>query len=174
MKKILFIIFLCVLVIPCKLYAQDATAQMVKEWERARKFTQDYLEAMPEDGYAFKPTKEMRSFAQQMLHLAAANFGLGSMALGITSPVKYEEVENATDQSKAATEKIVLESYDYVITGLKGLNADKLNENVTVFNNTLPRQVALQKTFEHQTHHRGQTTVYLRLKGVTPPAEKLF
>ena len=129
---------------------------------------------MPEDGYAFKPTKEMRSFAQQMLHLAAANFGLGSMAAGTTSPVKFEEVEKATDQSKAATEKTVLDSYDFVINSLKGLSADKMNENVTVFNNTLSRQLAIQKTFEHQTHHRGQATVYLRLKGVTPPAEKLF
>jgi len=32
----------------------------------------------------------------------------------------------------------------------------------------------LNKTFEHQTHHRGQCTVYLRLMGVTPPQEKLF
>ena len=30
------------------------------------------------------------------------------------------------------------------------------------------------KCFEHQTHHRGQTTVYIRLAGGTPPAEKLF
>ncbi|MBO0721263.1 MAG: damage-inducible protein DinB, partial [Blastocatellia bacterium] len=29
-------------------------------------------------------------------------------------------------------------------------------------------------SFEHQTHHRGQTTIYLRLKGVTPPGEKLY
>jgi uncharacterized damage-inducible protein DinB len=32
----------------------------------------------------------------------------------------------------------------------------------------------LSKGFEHQTHHRGQTTIYLRLKGVKPPQEKLF
>lgn len=36
------------------------------------------------------------------------------------------------------------------------------------------RAVGIGKAFEHQTHHRGQTTVYLRLKGITPPAEKLF
>ena len=36
------------------------------------------------------------------------------------------------------------------------------------------RGSALDKAFEHQTHHRGQTTIYLRLKNVKPPAEKLF
>jgi uncharacterized damage-inducible protein DinB len=34
--------------------------------------------------------------------------------------------------------------------------------------------VAFNKAFEHQTHHRGQTVAYLRLKGVTPPGEMLF
>jgi len=32
----------------------------------------------------------------------------------------------------------------------------------------------LMHLFMHQTHHRGQCTVYLRLVGVHPPAEKLF
>ena len=36
------------------------------------------------------------------------------------------------------------------------------------------RLQAFEKAFEHQTHHRGQTTIYLRMKGVKPPAEKLF
>jgi len=34
--------------------------------------------------------------------------------------------------------------------------------------------LAIDKAFEHQTHHRGQATVYIRLAGGTPPQEKLF
>jgi uncharacterized damage-inducible protein DinB len=34
--------------------------------------------------------------------------------------------------------------------------------------------MAITKAFEHQTHHRGQTTVYIRLAGAKPPQEKLF
>ena len=174
MKKILCLLILACFVLPMKLLAQDANAQLVKDWERAKAYTKEYMDAMPEDGYAFRPTKEMRSFAQQMLHLAGANFGLGSMALGTTSPVNFQEVEKATDQTKATTEKTVMDSYDFVINSLKGVGADKMNETVNVFNNNISRLLAINKTFEHQTHHRGQTTVYLRLKGVTPPGEKLF
>ncbi|NJN43012.1 MAG: hypothetical protein HC811_13085 [Flammeovirgaceae bacterium] len=36
------------------------------------------------------------------------------------------------------------------------------------------RAVGIGKAFEHQTHHRGQTTIYIRLKGIAPPNEKLF
>ena len=32
----------------------------------------------------------------------------------------------------------------------------------------------LLKAFEHQTHHRGQCTIYIRLLGIRPPGEKLF
>ena len=38
----------------------------------------------------------------------------------------------------------------------------------------MSRGMALSKVFEHQTHHRGQTTVYIRLAGAKPPQEKLF
>ncbi|MNY60311.1 DinB family protein [compost metagenome] len=38
----------------------------------------------------------------------------------------------------------------------------------------LSKKAAFAKAFEHQAHHRGQTTVYLRLAGVKPPQEKLF
>jgi uncharacterized damage-inducible protein DinB len=50
-----------------------------------------------------------------------------------------------------------------------------MTETIKMFNRfEMTRDEAFQKAFEHQTHHRGQTTVYLRLKGVTPPNEKLF
>jgi hypothetical protein len=32
----------------------------------------------------------------------------------------------------------------------------------------------IMKAFEHQTHHRGQCTIYIRLLGIRPPNEKLF
>lgn len=37
----------------------------------------------------------------------------------------------------------------------------------------MTRATALMEDFEHQTHHRAQTTVYLRLADVKPPQEKL-
>lgn len=56
--------------------------ETVQDWERAKAYTLEYLEAMPDDQYALKPTPEMRSFAQQMLHLTDGNYGLIASALG--------------------------------------------------------------------------------------------
>ena len=155
--------------------AQTSTEEMVKEWERAKTYTKEYLDAMPEAGYALKPTPEMRSFAQQMLHLTDANYGFASAATGEKSPVGMGESEKTTDISKANVTKLVLAGYDFVINGIKKMTPAQLNETVKLFGRfEMTKGTALNKCFEHQTHHRGQATVYIRLAGAKPPQEKLF
>jgi uncharacterized damage-inducible protein DinB len=154
----------------------DHVGLMVADWTRAKDYTKEYLDAMPADGVSFKPNPDVRSFAEQMLHLAAANFAFASTAAGITNPQAGKNLEKMDEyKTKEGLSKIVLESYDFAIGALKGLDASKFNENVKLFGRfDATRGVAFNKAFEHQTHHRGQTTIYLRLKGVKPPNEKLF
>lgn len=153
----------------------QTVSDLTADWERAKAFTLEYLEAMPADKYGFKATPEVRSFAQQMLHLTDANYGFTATAAGIESPVAFGESEKTADISKPNVIKLVTAGYDFVIKGLQGLNDTQLKETVTLFDRfELTRGQAFAKLFEHQTHHRGQATIYLRLAGVTPPGEKLF
>jgi uncharacterized damage-inducible protein DinB len=153
--------------------------QMIKEWERAKLYTQEYLDAMPADKYGFRAVDSIRSFSEQMLHLAHANAVLTSIATGATFPYTRQNFEKSPSaQSKDSVAYYVNTSYDFVIKAIKNLDFNKLGELVTF---DLPRgrrnetRLAwLLKTFEHQTHHRGQTTIYIRLLGIRPPAEKLF
>ncbi|HKH60400.1 MAG TPA: DinB family protein, partial [Flavitalea sp.] len=70
---------------------------------------------------------------------------------------------------------LVMAGYDFVINGIKKMTPAQLNENVKLFGRfDMTKGMALTKCFEHQTHHRGQTTVYIRLAGAKPPQEKLF
>ncbi len=155
--------------------AQTTTDDLVKEWERAKAYTKEYLDVMPETGYALKPTPEMRSFAEQMLHLSDANYGLVGVATGEKSPFAQGALEKTGEKTKAAVTKTVMDSYDFAIAAIKKLTPAQLNEQIKLFGKfDMSRQTALAKAFEHQTHHRGQTTVYLRLGGAKPPQEKLF
>jgi uncharacterized damage-inducible protein DinB len=176
MRTIKFLMTLCfTLGFISFVQAQTSIEDMVKEWERAKTFSQEYLDAMPESGYTLKPTPEMRSFAEQMLHLADANYTFASIASGEKSPVGQGESEKSTDKSKANTTKLVMASYDFVISAIKKMNPAQLSETVKVFGRfDMSRQMALAKGFEHQTHHRGQTTPCIRLAGAKPPQEKLF
>lgn len=155
--------------------AQNSINDMVKEWERAREYTKEYLDIMPDSGYALKPTAEMRSFADQMLHLTDANYGFAASITGEKSPVAFGEAEKTADKSKQNVSRMVLSGYDFVINSLKKMKPEQLNEKIKLFDRfEMNKGTALNKLFEHQTHHRGQTTVYIRLAGATPPQEKLF
>src|ERR1700751_289940 len=103
--------------------AQFTQSQMVAEWQRAKMYTKAYLDAMPEDGYGFKPTPEIRSFAQQMLHLATDNYGFAAHASGKPNPNGEVSLEKSVSPTKAATTKVVMDSYDFVISALQGMTA---------------------------------------------------
>lgn len=164
-----------VLITACFARAQSTVQDMTKEWERAKAYTKEYLDAMPDSGYSFKPTAEMRSFAEQMLHLSDGNYGFAAAATGAKSPYESGALEKSADKTKATVTKSVLASYDFVIAGIKKMSPAQLKEKIKLFGSfDLTRQQAIEKDFEHQTHHRGQATVYLRLAGVKPPQEKLF
>jgi len=155
--------------------SSDRVNELIADWERAKAFTKEYLEAMSDEGLSYRPTPEARSFAEQMLHLAMGNQGIVSTSLQ-KERLFTENIEKSDQyKTREALTKAVMESYDFVIASIKELNDDQLKEKVKFFNGQeYTRETGLAKAFEHQTHHRGQTTIYLRMKGVTPPAEKLF
>ncbi len=171
-KHLLSILFLVALTTVTRAQSVD---ELVKDWERAKAYTKEYLDAMPEEGYALKPTPEMRSFAEQMLHLTDANYGFAAVASGEKSPVGFGESEKTADKSKANVTKLVMAGYDFMIASIKKMTPEKFKETTKMFNRfEMTKAAVIEKCFEHQTHHRGQTTVYIRLAKGTPPQEKLF
>jgi uncharacterized damage-inducible protein DinB len=181
MKRLVRLLpILALLFLSAPAFAQFTQKEMIAEWQRAKAYTKAYLDAMPEDGYTYKPTPEIRSFAQQMLHLADGNYLFASSAsdkpnpMGVTLP-NHDADEKTIAQTKEATTKAVMDSYDFVISTLQAMTPEQL-QGTTAFGKrgTITRIGLFGKGFEHQTHHRGQTTIYLRMKGVTPPPEQLF
>jgi uncharacterized damage-inducible protein DinB len=155
--------------------AQTTTASILKDWERAKTYTKEYLDAMPQSSYATKPTKETRTFSAQFLHLGDAIYGFVGAATDEKPTVGFGELEKSADENKASVTQKVLAAYDFAINAIKKYPNARLLESIKLFGQfDMSREQAINKCFEHQTHHRAQTTVYLRLAGVTPPAEKLF
>jgi uncharacterized damage-inducible protein DinB len=153
--------------------------QLVAEWVRAKAYTQEYLDVMPANKYGFRPTDSTRTFAEQMLHLADGNVLLVTIGAGIPSPFANQNFEKSpVTQNKDSVVFYVNTSYDAVINGIRNMDASKLGQQVIWDEprgkRAETRLAYLLKAFEHQTHHRGQCVVYLRLSGIKPPAEKLF
>jgi uncharacterized damage-inducible protein DinB len=158
-----------------KEYPKARIESLVLEWTRAKDYTREYLDAMPEEGINFKPTPEIRSFAEQMLHLSNANYFFAATIFGIPNPMQDKKLETIEELKKKATlTKAVMDSYDFMIDAIKAQTDAKLDDRMVRAGMNRPKSALLAAAFEHQTHHRGQTTIYLRLKGVTPPRERLF
>ena len=180
MKKIIIVTLIASLCTFSGLTAQTLgdeviRSQFIKDWERAKAYTIDYLDIMPADKYSFKATDSIRSFAQQMLHLAQSNVNVMAFVTGEPNIIGDRILEDSkTAQTKDSVMYYVVASYDLAINGLKKMNTASLNENVKLYNWTETKYVWVLKALEHQTHHRGQTTIYIRLLGLHPPQERLF
>ena len=134
---------------------------------------------MPADKYGFRATDSMRTFAQQMLHLAAANAGLAFIGIGAPYPFASQNFEKSPAlQNKDSVVYYVNTSYNNMINGIKNMYAETLVQvvgwNMPGGKRTITRLAWLLKAFEYQTHHRAQCIVYFRLLDIRPPAEKLF
>jgi len=183
MKKVTLIVTFCLLLFAFILSSEskaqsleDIKIQMVKDWQRAKTYTVHYLNTMPADKYSFKAVDSIRSFAQQMLHLSTGNCFLMSNATDEQPPsfLQSDLEHSPTAQAKDSVVYYVTASYDYCINSVKNLDVKKWFEKKKLFNFEETRFALMNKAFEHQTHHRGQTTVYIRLQGIRPPGERLF
>ena len=180
--SLLFIMSTCMVVAQGTIN-ETIKQQLIKDWERAKSYTQEYLEAMPADKYSFRPVDSVRTFAEQMLHFTVSNTGMAFIATGYRSPslpiiASPNFGRSPGSQTKDSVTYYVLTSYDNMINAIKGFDFNKATEDMSWDlpggKRTTTRLNWLEKAFEHQTHHRGQCTVYLRLVGVKPPNERLW
>jgi hypothetical protein len=94
-------------------------------------------EAMPEDKYNFAPTngdfKGVRTFGQQVKHVAAVNYMVAAAILGEKSPVDLGG-ENGPDsiKSKAEIVKFIKDSYVYAHKAVGTVTADNATGEVAL------------------------------------------
>lgn len=181
MKRLNIILGFCIIILMSNsLFAQGMSDEIIKghmiaDWERARAYTKEYLDAMPEEGMNFKPTPDIRTFAEQMLHMSQGTIGLIVSGTGATPIFQGKSLEKMDVlKTKSALTQVVMQAYDFAIESIRNLDASKLNNIVKRGNYEVSQYAWLNKAFEHQTHHRAQATIYLRLKGIKPVNERLF
>ena len=136
-------------------------------------------DAMPEDKYSFTPTtgefKGVRSFEQQVKHVAAVNYILASAILAEKSPV-LTGGENGPDsiKSKADIIKYLKDSFAYLHKAALSINEKNLVAPIkNPFGEGTATRLALATgALGHCFDHYGQMVEYLRLNGIVPPASR--
>ncbi len=136
-------------------------------------------EAMPEDKFGFAPTngefKGVRTFGQQIKHVAAVNYELGAAILEEKPPVDIgDESGPASITTKADILKYLHDSFVYVHKAVQTINEKNLVQTVkSPFGEGRVTRLGLATTVAwHGFDHYGQMVVYLRMNGIVPPASR--
>ncbi|WP_370088279.1 DinB family protein [Ekhidna sp.] len=156
-------------------FCQTTIETLVADFERAKALSLEYVEAMPEDKFNYRPTEGVRSFAEQFLHASQGTIGLVSNGTGADRIYADSNLEkDEALQSKKEVKRMVAESFDFAISSIKQMDESSFGEIVERGPFKITRLAWVQKAHEHISHHRGQAAVYLRMNGVVPPQYKLF
>ncbi len=136
-------------------------------------------EAMPEDKYGFAPTngefKGVRTFAQQIKHVAAVNSIVGAAILGEKPPAGANgEKGPDSAQSKADILKFLKESFAYAHKAVASItDANAIEPVPNPFGKAKTTRVGLAGVLAwHGFDHYGQIVEYLRMNGIVPPASR--
>ncbi len=173
MKLLTTLLFLC---FSTMAYSQVIDmSELIADMERNKAMSLAYVDAMPAEKFNYQPNEDVRTYAQQFLHISQGLIGLSANGTGATPIFQGENLE-ATEayQTKAEVKRIVTASYDFALKSMKEMDASKLNEVVVRGQFEVTRLGWINKAMEHNTHHKGQCAVYLRMNGITPPQFQLF
>jgi uncharacterized damage-inducible protein DinB len=133
-------------------------------------------EKMPEENYDMRPgtQTEVRTFGQQLTHLATFNFLWCSQAKGEKNP-NPGNLDKLT--SKADILKVLNEAFSYCDVAYSGLT-DASGAEVIDITQESGRQTRnlrmglLTLNYGHNNEIYGSMVAYLRMKNIVPPASE--
>ena len=133
-------------------------------------------DAMPEEKYGFRPAagqfQGARTFAEQVKHLAAANYMLASAVLG-EQPPHQERGESAPDtvHSKSQIMEYLRGSFTDLHRAAAAIHVE--NESIILHSkDDRTRPGLIVDALAHSWNHYGQMVEYLRMNGIVPPASQ--
>jgi uncharacterized damage-inducible protein DinB len=153
---------------------KDAIA---RHWKVSGDFTLAVAEAMPAGSYDFRPNPEEMTFGQLMAHIALADVNACANASGLPRPdmtpaiQTWSKAPQKTDVSRDEAVGFLKTAFSFCVDkAIPAATWEKLDNIQGPPNRKLTGYEWLWSYFTHTAHHRGQAEVYLRVKGIKPPA----
>ena len=139
----------------------------------------DAADAMPQDKYNYAPTngefKGVRTFSQQVKHVAAVNFLVASSILDEKPPMELGG-ENGPDSVKTKEEimKFLRDSFAFAHRAMTSVNAENVVGSInSPFGEGKTTRLGMATLIVgHCFDHYGQMVEYLRSNGIIPPASR--
>ncbi len=119
-------------------------------------------DALPDAQYGYRPAADVRSFADQLRHVAFWNQYAGKTLRHEAADGAANELAPKSYPTKAKILAALRQSFDEVTSRLKEGKAPLEHGEIDT----------LVSFIEHNGEHYGQLVLYLRLNGIVPPASR--
>jgi uncharacterized damage-inducible protein DinB len=132
------------------------------------KFTR-LAEAIPADKFAWRPSADVRSFAEVFLHVSAANFNLYKL-VGTPPPtgLDLKTLEKSTTD-KAKVIATLKDSFAHARKAITAMPDADLEKSMDWFGGKNTERGILLFIVRHAAEHLGQSIAYTRFAGIVPP-----
>lgn len=148
----------------------DPIAPFRNFYNSTRKNVIGAAEKMPAEHFSFKPTNDVRSYAEMFGHIVDTNYWACAALRGEANPNK-DDLEK-TLKTKDEVVKAVNASFTYCDVAIKNLTVASLQETFKNGPRETPKTSPLLLLIAHSQEHYGNLVTYLRLKGIVPPSSE--
>ena len=135
---------------------------LITRWSEIGDKIVKLAEEFPESKYDARPVAEVRSFADQLRHVAFWNRYVQKTLRREEADGQANELPRTTYPTKAKVVKALRTSFDEVAKEFGAMNGKSNSADADT----------MVSFIEHSGEHYGQLVVYARLNGVVPPASQ--
>src|SRR5437667_11859418 len=156
--------------VPSLLSAQTPAPSMAKElaasFQRASTEIVDIAEVMPAEKFGYKPTPEIASFGDQLVHVA----GITQRFIDTAKGTKTEAAHHGA-MAKPEVVALLKKTFQNAQDMITPLSDAQLSEPIKFpfGDRTVTRATFWQGPLYQIRNHHGQLVVYLRMNGIVPP-----
>jgi hypothetical protein len=135
---------------------------LILQWEQIGNKVVRLAEEFPENKYDFKPSDDVRTFADVLRHVAFWNHHTAQSARGEEADGSLNELPAKKYSSKAQIIAVLRRSLNEATTALKEREEELSRETAEM----------VLAFIGHSSEHYGQLVVYYRLNGIVPPESR--
>ena len=136
-------------------------------------------DVMPEDKFGYAPTggafAGVRTFGEQLKHVAASNWQIASKVLGEQPPAgTHDEIAPRSVRTKAEIMEYLRGSFASLHRAIATVDDTNLMTPIAGLTGTWQRTRLglITDAIAHSSDHYGQIVEYLRANGIVPPASR--
>ena len=176
MKRLMFAIFSLAVAAPALAQQkppQTFPAYLQGQYAALKRNIMGSAERMPAEHFSFRPSPDVRTYAELFGHTMQAQFGYCSTVKGVPNPTTGKELEKIVTD-KAGVIQMVKDAFDFCDDAFAKVTNENALEIITAGAAPNQRQLArsnqLTMLVVHGNEHYGNLVTYMRIKGIVPPS----